>query len=175
MTAPGPSGEIGSAPRSREAIDGRDAQASYPEKLRELVAFFEAQSDEDKRQLLVDYAGTVEQCIPRQEESFDLEDVRKDEECTDTVGVFLRVEGDGRCEFRMTLGPHVQTLTRAMAAILCKGLSGATPREVVDVPSDFVPRITGAPLARVRSHTVYYVLGRIKAICGVYLRRRGAG
>lgn len=171
MTAPGPNGATGSAPPSPVATDRPGA---CPENLRVLIELFEAQPDEGKRQLLVDYAEAAGRCVPRPGESFDLEDVRKDEECTDTVGVFLRVGSDEKCLFRITLGPHVQTLTRAMAAILCKGLSGATPQEVLDVPSDFVPRITGAPLARVRSHTVYYVLGRIKGACQVYLRRRRA-
>jgi cysteine desulfuration protein SufE len=30
------------------------------------------------------------------------------------------------------------------------------------VPQDFVPRIIGADLVRLRSQTVYYVLGRMK-------------
>ena len=39
----------------------------------------------------------------------------------------------------MTLGPEVQTLTRAMTAILCKGLDGCTPQEILDLPSDSSP------------------------------------
>src|SRR5439155_18849700 len=70
------------------------------------------------------------------------------------------------------LGPEVQTLTRAMTAILCKGLEGATPQEILDLPSDFVTRIIGAELVRVRSQTTYYMLTRIKGICKVYLDRQ---
>ena len=72
----------------------------------------------------------------------------------------------------MTLGPEVQTLTRAMTSILCKGLDGATPQEILDLPSDFVTRIVGAELVRVRSQTTYYMLTRIKGICKVYLDRQ---
>src|SRR2546423_8524270 len=72
----------------------------------------------------------------------------------------------------MTLGPEVQTLTRAMTAILCKGLDGRTPQEVLELPSDFVTRILGAELVRVRSQTIYYVLSRIKGFCKVYLDRQ---
>ena len=107
-------------------------------------------------------------------EKFDLEDVRKDEECADKVGVYLQVDEEGRAHFRMTLGPEVQTLTRAMTSILCKGLDGATPQEILDLPSDFVTRIVGAELVRVRSQTTYYVLTRIKGICKVYLDRQRA-
>ena len=73
-----------------------------------------------------------------------LEDIRKDEECADTVGVYLQVDEQGKAHIRMTLGPEVQTLTRAMTAILCKGLDGCTPQEILDLPSDFVTRIVGA-------------------------------
>ena len=76
----------------------------------------------------------------------------------------------------MTLGPEVQTLTRAMTAILCKGLDGSTPQQILDLPSDFVTRVVGTELVRLRSQTVYYVLTRIKSICKVWLdRQRMAG
>ena len=60
----------------------------------------------------------------------------------------------------------------AMTAILCKGLDGRTPQEILDLPSDFVTRIVGSELVRVRSQTIYYVLSRIKGICKVYLDRQ---
>jgi cysteine desulfuration protein SufE len=40
------------------------------------------------------------------------------------------------------------------------------------MPSDFVTRIVGTELVRLRSQTVYYVLTRIKGICKVYLDRQ---
>ena len=43
-------------------------------------------------------------------------------------------------------------------------------------PSDFVPRIVGGNLVRIRSQTVYYILTRMKSACKVYLNRlRAAG
>ena len=98
--------------------------------------------------------------------------MRKDEECTDTVGIFLRAEDGDRAHFAVTLGPQVQTLTKAMTTILCRGLNGAKLQEVLDVPADFVPRIVGAELVRLRSQTVYYVLGRMKAAVKMLLDRR---
>ena len=93
-------------------------------------------------------------------------------ECADTVGVFLKMDGEGKAHFRMTLGPQVQTLTKAMTAILCKGLDGAKPKEILDLESDFVPKIVGAQLVRLRSQTTYYILSRIKGICKVWLDRQ---
>jgi len=93
------------------------------------------------------YADQAPKWHPKDGENFDLEDVRKDEECTDTVGVFLKVDGDERVLFRVILGPQIQTLTKAMTSILCRGLRDATVQEVLDVPADFVPKIVGGAFA----------------------------
>jgi cysteine desulfuration protein SufE len=147
---------------------------SYPKKLEEIVSLFEHLPDEEKRESLVSYSLTTKNYEPKDGEKFDLEDVRKDEECADTVGVFLHVDGEGKSCFRMTLGPQVQTLTKAMAAILCKGLEGVSPKVVIELESDFVPKIVGAQLVRVRSQTTYYILSRMKGICKVWSDRKRA-
>lgn len=143
-----------------------------PPKLAEIIELFEVLSDAEKREMLISYADGAPLQAPRDGEVFDLEDVRKDEECTDTVGIFLRVGERDATQFRVTLGPHVQTLTRAMTSILCKGLEGLTPAEILDVPADFVPRIVGADLVRQRSQTVYYILTRMKSAAKVWLNRK---
>ena len=144
----------------------------YPPKLNNIINLFEMLPEVERRETLVSYADSAKKQEPRPGEQFELEDVRKDEECADTVGVYLHVDDEGKAHFRMTLGPEVQTLTRAMTAILCKGLDGATPQEVLDLPSDFVTRIVGEQLVRVRSQTTYYILTRMKGICKVYLDRQ---
>lgn len=135
---------------------------SYPAVLNELIALFESLSEGERRDGLIDLAAQSATCAPKEGERFDLEDVRKDAECTDTVGVHVRVDADGRVYFAISLGAKVQTLTRALTAILCRGLNGCTLREVLEVPQDFVPRIIGAELVRLRSQTVYYVFNRMK-------------
>ena len=134
---------------------------SYPPKLSEIIELFEILPEEEKRENLIAYADLAKNQAPREGEIFDLEDVRKDEECTDTVGVFLRVDEKRGAHFRISLGPQVQTLTKAMTAILCKGLDGAPVQEILDVESDFVP-----------SQTVYYILTRMKSTCKVWLNRQ---
>ena len=146
----------------------------YPPKLDKIIHLFEILPEIERRETLVSYADAAKKQEPRDGEQFTLEDVRKDEECADKVGVYLLVDDDGKAHVRMTLGPEVQTLTRAMTAILCKGLDGATPQEIIDLPADFVTRIVGAELVRVRSQTTYYVLSRIKGVCKVYLDRQRA-
>jgi cysteine desulfuration protein SufE len=144
----------------------------YPKKLNSIIDLFESLPEDERRETLVSYADQAQKQAPRDGETFTLTDVRKDQECADTVGVYLQVDGDGTARIRMTLGPEVQTLTRAMTAILCKGLDGCTPREILEMPNDFVTRIVGSELVRIRSQTTYYVLTRIKGICRVYLDRQ---
>jgi cysteine desulfuration protein SufE len=144
----------------------------YPDKLNKIINLFESLPEDERRETLVSYADNAKKQEPRDGETFVLSDVRKDEECADTVGVYLQVDGEGKAHIRMTLGPEVQTLTRAMTAILCKGVEGCTPQEILDLPSDFVTRIVGSELVRIRSQTTFYVLSRIKGICKVYLDRQ---
>jgi cysteine desulfuration protein SufE len=154
---------------------GESSQPSeYPPKLAAIVALFEGLPEVEKRETLISYADQAARCAPAEGDSFDLEDVRKDEECTDTVGIFLKVAPDRRVHFRVSLGPQVQILTRAMTSILCKGLEGSPIETVLDVPADFVPRIVGGQLVRARSQTVYYVLTRMKSACRAFLNRERA-
>jgi cysteine desulfuration protein SufE len=149
-----------------------EACTVYPGGLQKIISLFEALPEQERREALISYADQARKWEPKEGEKFDLEDIRKDEECTDTVGVYLRVGSEQKAVFRVTLGPQVQTLTRAMTSILCRGLDDVPVNEVLEVPSDFVPKIVGGDLIRVRSQTVYYVLTRMKGICKVYRDRR---
>lgn len=145
---------------------------SYPSALNEIIELFEFLPEAERRETLINYADAAAACGRKEGVTYDLEDVRKDEECTDTVGVFVRVDDEDRVHFAIELGPKVQTLTKAMTAILCRGLNGSTLAEVMAVPADFVPRIIGAELVRLRSQTVYYVLGRMKTAVKMFTDRR---
>jgi cysteine desulfuration protein SufE len=146
----------------------------YPPKLQAIIDLFSSLPEEEKRENLIAYAEQSKKQEPQAGETFTLEDVRKDEECTDTVGIFLRVDAANRAHFRVTLGPQVQTLTKAMTGILCRGLDGCTLEEIMALPADFVPKIVGGHLVRIRSQTVYYILTRMKSACQVLLNRQRA-
>ena len=90
------------------------------------------------------------------------------------MAIFLKLDENGGVHFRVTLGPQVQTLTRAMSSILCKGLDGTPPDEILAMPAEFVPMIVGADLVRQRSQTVYYLLTRMKGIVKVWMNRQRA-
>src|SRR6201986_4011347 len=92
---------------------GVEAESVYPEGLRKIISLFESLPEQEKRDALISYADQARKWEPKEGEAFSLEDIRKDEECTDTVGVFLKVDNEERATFRVTLGPQVQTLTRA--------------------------------------------------------------
>ncbi len=147
---------------------------NYPKKLHNIITLFEGFSDPERRETLIAYADQAKNQEPREGEVFDFEDFRKDEECTDSVGIYLRADENGKLHFRIKLGPQVQTLTRAMSSILCKGLDGLTPEELQAVPQDFVPKIVGAELIRIRSQTVYYLLTRMKTAAKVWVKRKDA-
>lgn len=142
-----------------------------PKSLKDIISTFEVLGEEERREMLIAYSEAYSQFAPREDEQYVLTDVRRDEECTDTVGVYLLCDDEGKVYFRMHLGPHVQTLTKAMTSILCQGLSGSYPQQVVDIPSTFIKKIVGGELFRIRSQTVYYVLGRMKSACKQLLNK----
>ena len=148
------------------------ATVPYPDKLQEIIDLFEALTEPERREMLISFAENACLYEPVEGEDFSLKDVRKDDECTDEVGIYMNVDTDNRASFKVRLGPKVQTLTRAMTSILCRGLEGLNPETVREVAQDFVPRIIGAELVRLRSQTVYYVLTRMKGAALVYLRQQ---
>lgn len=137
-----------------------------PPALQELIDFFEHLPEPERRDSLISMAESVEAHAPRPGLPYEVEEVRKDPECSDIVGIFLQREDGGHVHFAVTFGPKVQTLTRALAAILCRGLNGCTASEILAISPDFIPRIVGAELIRLRSQTVYYVLHRMQQAAG---------
>ena len=62
----------------------------YPNGLQSIVSLFESLPDQEKREALISYADQAPKWRPKDGEMFDLEEVRKDEQCTDTVGVLAK-------------------------------------------------------------------------------------
>ena len=140
-----------------------------PEKLQEIISVFEPLCEEERRENLVNYSLGADKWQPAENETFDIEDVRKDEQCIDTVGIHLRIK-EKKAQFRVTLGPNVQTLTRAMTTILCDGLDNCEIDEILQLPADFIEKIVGTPLITTRSKTIYYMFHRMKEALGDYLK-----
>ena len=75
-----------------------------PALLQTIAGLFAGLSENERRELLIHYAAGVARYAPQPGESFDVEDIRHDAECMDTVGVHVKVIG-GRCHFRVSFGP----------------------------------------------------------------------
>ena len=133
-----------------------------PEALQEMVNLFEPLPEAERRENLIANAEMADRYAPQSDVFYALVDERKDTECTDSVGIYLHLQADGRVSFAVALGPKIQTLTRAMTAILCRGLNGSSAAEILAVTPDFVSRIIGSELVRLRSRTVYYLLHRMQ-------------
>ena len=69
-------------------------------KLEKIINLFESLPEDERRETLVSYSDTAKKQEPREGEKFDLQDVRKDEECADTVGVYLHVDEQGKAHIR---------------------------------------------------------------------------
>ncbi len=135
---------------------------SIPRQLQKIIDFYEGLPDDEKREALINEAAQAEQYAPQEGEVFDLQEVRKDNECSDTVGIYVTAINNDTIQFKISLGENVQTLTRALSVILCKGLKDCSAEKITNLPESFVPRIVGSELYRLRSRTIYYTLRRLK-------------
>lgn len=118
--------------------------------------------ESERRETLHAFAGNVRQFAPNPEVNHSYSDYRKDEHCTDSVGIYLNVSENRAVSFYVSFGEEVQTLTRAMGYVLCRGLNGSPLGKVSEIDSSFIPVIVGEALIKLRSQTVYYVLDRMK-------------
>ena len=141
--------------------------STYPPDLGKIINFFESLPDDEKRENLLSYANKSKAWEPDPDLIYDLEDIRKDAECTDTVGIYLKMD-QGKVFFNISMGPKVQTLTRALASILCEALKGSTIEQVLAVEDECITQIVGEKLVRLRSQTVYYLIHRMRsAVSGI--------
>ena len=140
---------------------------TYPPKLNNIINLFESLPEDERRETLVSYADNAKKQEPRDGEQFDLQDIRKDEECADTVGVYLHVDEQGKAHIRMTLAGGANS-DPSDDGILCKGLEGATPQEIL-IAERFRDALS-APSWCACVQTTYYVLTRIKGIPARFIR-----
>ena len=136
--------------------------STQPQNLVKIINFFESLPDDEKRENLLSYANRSKAWEPNPDLIYDLKDIRKDEECTDTVGIYLKMN-QGKVFFNISMGPKVQTLTRALASILCEALKGATIEQVLAVKDECISQIVGQKLVQLRSQTVYYLIQRMRS------------
>ena len=132
-----------------------------PNKFTELIHFFESLPENERRENLMLFAKKADKWVPDGEINYCIQDVRKDEHCTDEVGIFVNSTND-TISFRVSLGPKVQTLTRAIASILCEISEDGKIDHFQAIKKNDISRIIGQQLVRLRSQTVYYILERMQ-------------
>ena len=132
-----------------------------PNKFTELIHFFESLPENERRENLMLFAKKADKWVPDGEINYSIQDVRKDEHCTDEVGIFVNSTND-TISFRVSLGPKVQTLTRAIASILCEISENGKIDHFKAIKKNDISRIIGQQLVRLRSQTVYYILERMQ-------------
>jgi cysteine desulfuration protein SufE len=135
---------------------------THPTKLRKIIDFFESLTEDEKRENLLSYANKSKVWEPVPDQDYDLDDIRNDEQCLDTVGIHLKII-QKNVFFNISMGPKVQTLTRALASILCEALEGASIKQVLALEDECISQIVGEKLVRLRSQTIYYLIQRMRS------------
>jgi cysteine desulfuration protein SufE len=125
------------------------------------VKLFETFPKETKIQGLISLADSLPRLAPKDGVKWDVEDVRKDHECLDVVGLYARLDDQGGVQLAAEVGKEVTTLTRALTSLFVENLSGESPMNILSVEPSIIPRIVGEALMRQRSNTAYYTLRRI--------------
>ena len=133
-----------------------------PPQLQGLAELFESLPEQERRENLVAEARSVSTWFRKPAEKFLVSDDRKDPDCSDRVAIFLGYDDLTKLTIRVELGPNVQTITKALITILCRALSGETPKTILRLPSDSMQRIVGEKLSRTRSRSINYILNRLK-------------
>lgn len=105
--------------------------------LQRTVEDFQTIEEQDRLQLLLEFADELPELPPRYAEHPDL--LERVVECQSPV--FLFVEVDDHVHVHATAPPESPT-TRGFASILAQGLEGASAEEALAVPAD-MPRMLG--------------------------------
>ncbi|HWG85966.1 MAG TPA: SufE family protein [Deinococcales bacterium] len=128
--------------------------------LDETVRIFERLPKETRIEGLIALADSLPRLAPEPTDSWDVVDVRKDQECLDVVGLYARREGEA-VRLAASVGQEVTTLTRALTALFVENLDGESAKNILSVTPEVIPRVVGEALMKQRSNTGYYTLRRI--------------
>ena len=126
--------------------------------LQDAVDAFQSMAEQDRLQLLLEFADELPELPQRYADHPDL--LERVAECQSPV--FLFVEVDDAVHVHAT-APEEAPTTRGFASILAQGLEGATPEEALAVPAN-MPRLLGLDRAvsPLRLRGMAGMLGRIQ-------------
>ena len=131
-----------------------------PESMAGIVEDFQAMSERDRLQLLLDFSRELPPLPPELEAHRDaMEPVP---ECQSPVFLRVDVDPDSRVHLWFDAPPEAPT-TRGFASILREGLDGLTAPEVLAVPDDVPDRLgIGSAVSPLRLRGMAGMLARIK-------------
>jgi cysteine desulfuration protein SufE len=114
--------------------------------------------DDLRIELLLEYASA----LPPLPDHLDSSSMEQVVECQTPFFLHAEVMPDDRVEIWFDCPPEAPT-TRAFAGILADGLAGATPAQVLDVPTDLAERMgLGATISPLRLRGMHAVVYRLK-------------
>ena len=114
---------------------------------------------------LITLAGDLKQLAPDSTQRWEVEDVRQDLECADTVGLYVRRSESG-VRLAAEVGSEVTTLTKALTALMVQHLDGETPSAIASVTASQLSSIVPESLLRQRQNTVNYAVQRLQDAVG---------
>ena len=131
------------------------------ETLEAQVQDFEKMDSSQRIKALIELAQNVSKLEPQHGQTWDISEIRQDQECLDEMGLYLR-HNKNTLELAATVGSEATTLTRALTAVLVQHLNGETPTRILELKDGFVPRLVGESLLRQRRNAAYYPLRRVQ-------------
>ena len=137
--------------------------------LNNIIKLFNNISENEKIYLLINYADKYLLYTPLPKEKFDLEDIRKDQECYDEITILLKVNKQQKINLKFKLKSEVQTFTKAIITIFCEAFNNCYIYDILKINDNILNKIIGKDLFRLRTQNLYYILKRIKNICKIYL------
>jgi cysteine desulfuration protein SufE len=133
-----------------------------PQTLQNLKDLFSPLDEDERRELLCALAQESKKYRQNYQQTYFAETYHKDPICTDTVGIHLFQTNKNNYSLHVSLGPHVQTLTKAFACILCKTINNLSEKEILELQAEDIHELIGTPLVKQRSQITHYLLNRIK-------------
>ncbi len=130
-----------------------------PAALAEIMQEFKAADDREKLELLLEFSDGLPDLPQRLEHMLD--EMTQVEECQAPVSIHAESE-DGQLRYFFAI-PESAPTVRGFAGIMLEGTEGATPEEIIQIPSDFFVEMGLAKvLSPQRLHGMAGVLAHMK-------------
>ena len=140
-----------------------------PQKLSEVLELFDSMtSPEERVPLLLDYAEQFRE-VPPSISTRPFPDDHLVKFCESEAYVWV-IPHDGRLTLHFAIGNPSGVSAKALAAILEKTLSGATPEEIASIPDDIVSRVFRQNISMGKGMGLMSIVQTVKALASHYAK-----